>query len=66
MSKGNGDDKEEREKRVANKEGGGKKGSKEEGGRKKSMERVESLREIKRYQSSTKMLIRRLPFQRVV
>ena len=66
MSKGNGDDKEEREKRVASKEGGGKKESRKEGSGKSIQRGLKALKEIKQYQSSIKMLIRRLPFQKVV
>ena len=66
MIKGNGGDKEETEKRVASKEGDGKKESRKEESRKSIQIGLKALKEIKWYQSSTEMLIRRLPFQRVV
>ena len=66
VSKGNRGDKEEREKRVTSKEGGGKKESRKEGSRKSIQRGLKALKEIKQYLSSTEMLIRRCPFQRVV
>ena len=66
MSRKSSDEQEEREKGVNNK---GSDGRKEKGSRKeeKGVRRgLKALQEIKRYQSSTDMLIRRLPFQQVV
>ena len=60
-SRGKDGDKEDRGKRV----NGGKE-CKEEGSRKRMWRGLKAIKEIKRYQMSTKLLIRRLPFQRLV
>ena len=54
------------EKRVTSKEDGGKKESRKEGVGKSLQRGLKALKEKKQYQSSTEMLISRLPFQRVV
>ena len=58
--KGKDGEREDRGKRPDNKE------CKEEGVMKKMRRGLKALKEIKRYQSGTELLIRRLPFQRVV
>ena len=64
MSKKSGEDQEE--KRVDSTKRGEGKGSTKEGPGKGVRRGLKALREIKKYQSSTDTLIRRLPFQRVV
>ena len=65
-SKGKRGDQEDRGKKINGKEGKGKKEYKEEVAGKRIQKGLKALKEIKRYQTSTEMLIRRLPFQRVV
>ena len=68
MSRKSGDDQDEREQGIDSKKSGERK-EKDSGrdGMGKGMRRgLKALKEIKRYHSSTDMLIRRLPFQRVV
>ena len=68
MSRKSGDDQDEREKGVDSKKSGGRKekGSRRDGMGKGVRRGLKVLKEIKRYQPSTDMLIRRLPFHRVV
>ena len=54
-----------REKRADSKESSERNGSRKDGSGKGVRRGLKALKEIKRYQSSTDMLIRRLPFQRV-
>ena len=64
MSRKGGDDQEE--KRVDSMKSGERKGSRKVGPGKGVRRGLKALKEIKKYQSSTDVLIRRLLFQRVV
>ena len=61
MSKGNEGDQEDRGKKV----NGGKEHREEKAG-KRMWRGLKTLKEIKRYKTSTELLIKRLPFQRLV